>query len=280
MNNADPFDPTTLPISETAKPQTGFGTAFPTKLTTGCGTLYFMNKSPTGLWVAFEDGSVASVPAWWARPFKIGKKSNQLWLSQAYTLTSSPGLPPPINQVFMEVYQQTDDASGLYSGPINYQTSIGGGALSQATQLIQDGLAPGTSLIEATPLAAGSSAIAIDNNGTGILGGGHVSIDGSGNIALNLLSTKGTPILQAGQVETGGCGAFLVATGAGQIIGVWVAFREHLAAVPSSITLGTIIATNANSPAASNITNDGFLLLWTAPAAGQSRFLGTYTTVP
>lgn len=126
MKPQPPFDPSTLPNLNTSTPTTGQGVVFNSGLTTGCGTIYFINKSAVGMWCVFDDGETAEIPAWWARPFAPKKKVNQLWLSQAYTLVNaSMATGIPISSCTIEVYQQTEDASGLYSGPINYQTSVG-----------------------------------------------------------------------------------------------------------------------------------------------------------
>lgn len=120
------FNPTSLPSFTGKIPTIGDGTVFNSGLTTGCGTLYFINKSAVGIYIIFDTGELAEIPAWWARPFAMKSRVNQIWLSQAYALVNaSIASGVPISSCTIEVYQQTEDASGLYSGPINYQTSVG-----------------------------------------------------------------------------------------------------------------------------------------------------------
>lgn len=285
MKNIDPLDPTAFPASASAAPPTGTGQLIQSGLTTSCGTLYFMNKSQVGLWVTFEDGSVGSIPAWWARPFMLKKKINQLWLNQAYQLANNPA-GPPISLLFMEFYQQTEDASGLYSGPIGYQVAVGGGGLTAAQQVVNNDQ-PFEPVVSAGTTGIGARRlVTINNDGSGHLGSDslinpplNVNFDGGGNLYARGLTTGGTPVLANNIQESGGCGSFQVATGAGQIVGAWQPFRERMTNVPSSVTLTTTILTNGSGPAAQNITVDGFMIVWTASAAGQTRFLGTYTTV-
>lgn len=130
MRIMPPVDVTKLPAAGSAVPTQGQGTAFPSGLTGGQGTLYLMNKSNFGLYLLFEDGSLVAIPAWFARPFTPPTKTGQLWFSQAYQLQN--GSVPPIQQLWYEVYQPKEDTTGLYSGPIPYQSVVGGNVTTTA----------------------------------------------------------------------------------------------------------------------------------------------------
>jgi hypothetical protein len=79
---------------------------------------------------------------------------------------------------------------------------------------------------------------------------------------------------------TAPAGAVLNAATAAQTMSVMVAFPYPLSRVPSSITLTPTTTNNiSGSASASNITNTGFRLNWTATNAGATTWLGSYLTV-
>lgn len=122
MRKMQGVDPTTLLPANTTVPVVGTGQHFDSGLVTSCGALYFKNKSNVGVNIVFDNGMSAEIPAWHARLFSMKQRVNQLWLSQAYQL---PIATSPISQLDYEVYQAGEDTSGLYTGPINYRTTIG-----------------------------------------------------------------------------------------------------------------------------------------------------------
>lgn len=122
MRIVDAFDPATLPAAGTAAPTIGQGLHKNSGLQNQCGSLYFMNKSNTGINLVFEDGSFTVLPAWQARVYTLPNKSNQVWMSQAYQLNTSGN---PISMLYWEAYQQGENTNGLYTGPLPYQTNVG-----------------------------------------------------------------------------------------------------------------------------------------------------------
>lgn len=370
----DPSDTANVPVVGTTTPTQGQGKAWPSGLLiNGCGTLYFINKSNVVIYAVFEDGSVTEIPAWWARPYKPRTKTGQIWLTQGAVLNTQQ---QPISQLTLESFQPNEDTTGLYSGPINYQTNIGGGALSQATQVIQTGQVAPTPVLEATPSASFVGAILesiINNDGSFKFGAGPgannqnkvVSSDGAGNLfaytvsflsALTgheftwqstsanhvqlvdattstvlldmddsgnlkiigallgstgtdlirddgsgnaLVGPAGTPpkftsdgqlfifsnvqcnnvILPSGQQETGIGGFRYSNQTAGQVVSVFVPFRQQMTNVPSSITLTVNNNTNLSTLTADNISLHGFKLSGTVVANGTVDLNVTYTTV-
>ena len=174
--------------------------------------------------------------------------------------------------------------------PITTLANVGG-SLIQASQVQQFGQAPGTYVVEATPQAQGSVGITfptqINNDGSFTLGSravvvppANVNGDGAGNFYAKTL-TAGTPVtLTHGAQETGKCGQSYTNVTAGQTIGPATNFKTVMTNVPTSITLNTPSENvNANAPAIGDIDIYGFWLEWTAPGAGTSRYVNTYTTV-
>lgn len=213
MRPTTPIDPSTIPAVNTNVPTTGQGMVVKSGLQTGCGTLYFLNKSNIGIWIVFEDGSTGIIPAWWARPFTMQQKTNQLWLTQAYILNSTAG--NPISQLFLEVYQANEDASGLYSGPIPYQQNLGNNVPinATATSVVNDGNAAGTTIVEATAVGDPSSDVLIKNNGSARFRNSVEAInlvpvqDGVGRL-LGIFGYDGTNNHLAMQCNTDGTVAF------------------------------------------------------------------------
>ena len=288
MRVMQPFDPSTLPQASGSRPTVGEGTAQDSGLTNACGTLYFLNKSNVGVNLLFDDGSYSILPPWFARVYVLkNKTSNRVEMSQAYNLNAQG---QPISQLYWEAYQQGEDTTGLYNGPLPYQLNVGNTVI-QANQVQQFGQAPGTYVVEATPQAQGSVGITfptqINNDGSFVLGSravvvppANVNADGSGNFYAKTL-TAGTPVaLTHGAQETGKCGQSYTNVTAGQTIGPATNFKTVMTNVPTSITLNTPSENvNANAPAIGDIDIYGFWLEWTAPGAGTSRYINTYTTV-
>lgn len=162
MRIMPPIDAASIPAVTTNTPTPGQGTVYPSGLTNGCGTLYFLNKSNFGLLLMFEDGSVVSIPAWFARPFKVKNKSNQLWIVSAYMLNIAS---PPIQQLWYEAYQANEDATGLYSGPIPYQSTVGGNVTSTVSGISNQGETPPIDVIFDQPAGYSSPTIHLTDLG-------------------------------------------------------------------------------------------------------------------
>lgn len=310
MRQMRAFDPSTLPVAGATNPTQGQGQKVDSGLTEGCGTIYFMNKSNVGINVLFEDGSVAMLPAWFARPLVVKTKSNQIWLSQAYTLTT---INNPISMLFQEVYQPGEDTTGMFSGPLPYQQNVGN-ALVQASQVEQLGQPQPTFVVAATPgpvLLGAAQVVQINNDGSVFFGntnalahnnvqwdnagdliaatltserafssdGALITSDNAGNLTLILLKAQAQPTLLTGYQERGVAGAGMQGL-AGGTNNIAVNFKTRMTNVPSSITLTPTVTNNiTGSATAANITIDGFLLTWISTAAGFTRWFGTYETV-
>lgn len=158
------FDPSTLPVAGTRAPTQGIGIVQPSGLTVnGCGTLYFLNKSNTGVLAVFEDGSFVSLPAWHARSIKPTTKTNQIWLSLDYQLATTGN---PISLLYLEAYQPLEDTSGLYNGPLMYETNVGNALPlnTAASSVTNDGNPAGTQVGESS--LAGHQTFLWLNDGT------------------------------------------------------------------------------------------------------------------
>ena len=162
MRTMEAFDPSTLP-AVTGVPTVGEGQPQNSGLTNGCGALYFLNKSNTGIHLVFEDGSRTILPAWFARVYKLKNRSNQLWMSQAYTLNTQGN---PISMLYWEAFQQGEDITGVYNGPLTYETNVGNSVPLQAsaTSVANDGTTVPTEFIESS--ISGTKQLSILTDGT------------------------------------------------------------------------------------------------------------------
>lgn len=144
MRVMQPLDPSTLPQASGSRPTVGEGTAQDSGLTNACGTLYFLNKSNVGVNLLFDDGSYSILPPWFARVYVLkNKTSNRVEMSQAYVLQTQSN---PISQLYWEAYQQGEDTTGVYNGPLPFQMSVGNNTVTIA-QLLQN-LSTNPALIE------------------------------------------------------------------------------------------------------------------------------------
>lgn len=302
----DPSDTNAVPVVGTTTPTQGQGKAYPSGLTTnGCGTLYFINKSNVVVYIVFEDGSVTELPAWWARPYAPKTRTNQLWLTQGAMLNTQAG--NPISQLTLESYQPGEDATGLYSGPINYQTNIGGGALSQATSVVQTGSPALTPVVSATPNANFNPAPSlletiINNDGTFLLGQNGTLGTNAGLAILSQApgiffaaqfnATAGPSVpavtflgkspvqLQTGNQETGHCGGGN-SNGAAGGTNYWTTnYKTVMTNQPTSMTFTAESTLNTGAPFLSSVSDIyGFTLGQVGIAAGPTTWIGTYLTV-
>lgn len=86
-------------------------------------------------------------------------------------------------------------------------------------------------------------------------------------------------VASPGAPVQGPCGATFSNVSAGATVQVSVPFPMTLAKVPGAVTLTQTSASNATGAAAVNLSETGFVLQWTVPAAGATTWLGSYATV-
>ena len=93
--------------------------------------------------------------------------------------------------------------------------------------------------------------------------------------------TPNWPIVyqQSGVGLNGSCGGQATATATAQVWGWWSDFGNTMQVAPTSITLTTITATNANTQTASSLQTTGFLFTANAPAASLITATDKYLTV-
>lgn len=171
------IDPTTI---ASAGPT---GLTVDTGLTSGCGTVYYMNKSNVGIKIIYDNGFNIILPAWYARAVVFQAQSMRQTFEQAYVLNQ---FFPPISQLYMEAFQKGEDTSGLYSGPIPYQsTNAIQGSVTTANQLVNQGNTTGTVFITADVGAGLDNRITLTNDGVLTLGS---SSNFTGKLIINTAS--------------------------------------------------------------------------------------------
>ena len=193
---------------------------------------------------------------------------------------------PPATSIITVAFDQLEKRPpGTY--PVMANNFVGvGNMILVAGEVLDLGRASGTITFEASPQPSGVIPVQearISNDGAADFGDVQsdffVQWDNAGNMFVYSFTSKQTPILHPGFQESGVGGAFLYAGVAGQSLGVMVNFKQRMTNVPSSIILTPTSTLNANPATTLSISVDGFLLTWVAPAVGQSRWIGTYTTV-
>lgn len=162
------FDPTvTQQLSQ------GPGGTFTVSGTADVKFLVF-NESNISLLFLFPDGRRAYIPAWMGMPFCITYPPGQTIWVQEQVLSASG---PPISQVYIQTFTQ---AEPMPTTPFSLvrQTNIGNiqASMNSATNIVNDGNAPATQIVEATPSGqTGGSATQVFNNGKIILGNSQVA---------------------------------------------------------------------------------------------------------
>lgn len=269
-----------------------FSTNNPLNIDTGLGWEYIriINTSPFLLSVAFGNMGQIDFPENYLEDIQLRQEYNGKIVIIPNAIYSASAIASALSSLITINAYQPGELRQPQAQPLTTLSAVGGGALSTVSQVQQFGQPTPTYVVEATPQAQGDLGIVfptqINNDGSAVLGSqaivappAHWSTDGLGNTYTKEMLTADTPILIAGQQESGVGGGFLYAGVAGQALGVMVNFKQRMTNVPSGITLTPTSTLNANAPTALSITVDGFLLSWTAPAIGQSRWIGTYTTV-
>jgi len=129
-----------------------------------CGKIYLFNESAVGLQLTFQDGSVAGLPPYYFRSYTIAKPGIVQW-KQLYTIATGAS---PLSVVVGEAYESVEAKTVSWTeGPLNRQTSIGNTipVSTNATSIINDGNAGGTTIVEATQTGSAGSNVLIDNSG-------------------------------------------------------------------------------------------------------------------
>lgn len=210
MKVLPPIDPTTI------NNMRGSILTVDTGLTTGCGTIYYMNKSNVGIKVVYDNGYNMVLPAWYARSLVLQNKSLRQTFSQQYILNQQN---PPISQLYMEAFQKGEDTTGLYSGPIPYQsTNAIQGSVTTANLLNNQGNAAGLDIITSAILGSNNQTVTLTNDGKLTLGSSGVSsgaltiVTGFGNFQIdsngNIIQVSGQKIV-AQLIDTTSLGADL-----------------------------------------------------------------------
>lgn len=265
MKVLPPIDPTTI------NNMRGSILTVDTGLTTGCGTIYYMNKSNVGIKVLFDNGYNMVLPAWYARSLVLQNKSLRQTFSQQYILNQQN---PPISQLYMEAFQKGEDTTGLYSGPIPYQsTNAIQGSVTTANLLNNQGNAAGLDIITSAILGSNNQTVTLTNDGKLTLGSSGVSsgsltiVTGFGNFQIdtngNILQVGGQKIV-AQLIDTTPLGTidlgFHVANGA--------------RTVDTVVGVGDMFQVNANGPSLLN----GTLGLIAGSISRIAKFTAAVTT--
>jgi hypothetical protein len=147
------FDPTAA-TSGTFDPQ----------VSNPCGRIYLFNESAIGLQLTFQDGSVAGLPPFYFRSYKITKPGVVQW-KQLYFLPTSAA---PTAQVLGEAYESVEAKDVAWTeGPLVRQTNIGNAVntVGGGANFVQnDGNTAGTNIVESTVSGDPSSAVVLTNN--------------------------------------------------------------------------------------------------------------------
>lgn len=233
------------------------------------------NLSIVNIQISFENGSTALLHAGEANYWILDGTTPTLDWAQYSILNTYQAA---ISQVTGTVYNPHEEITGTYPMSLTYQLNIGNAIpVSTATNsIINDGNAPATPIVEATPSGDSSSTVQLSNSGVFKLGNathpgsfstdnGKVSTDGSGNLTVqghasldnthivtdgsgNITQVKA--ITSTGNITTSGTitsSSTVNANGAGT--GLSVANNET---VGGTLTVNGAISTDAGS-----ITSDG-----------------------
>lgn len=159
---------------------------------------------------------------------------------------------PPISDVALEFYEPGEEIPA-YPMTFVRQANVGNTVTTTAiAQVINDGNTAPTTVVEATPSGGGGSQLLLHNDGSGLLGGGHIAIDNAGNITGASLAASeigaGYPAanLGAGTLAAG------VTVPAAQVSGT-VASATNA----TNLTGGTLSSTGAASLDGGTLTTNG-----------------------
>ena len=163
-------------IVETFNPATSTSNTFNAGFSGGTGKLVIYNESNINLQLSWGSFSTYC-PAWTAMLYCITTNSvNITWTAQSQLSSNNA----PISQVIVEAYDTNEPVLGTYPQALMRQTNIGNAINvgAAATNIQNDGNAPGTQIIEATPsdtssvstwLADTSGNLTIKSDNAGVL---------------------------------------------------------------------------------------------------------------
>lgn len=157
------FDPSAV-TSDT------FNAGFPN----GVGRIVVYNESNINLQLSWGSFSTYC-PAWTAMLYCISTSNVNINWQQQSTLVSTGA---PISQVIVEAFDNNEVIVGTFPAALVRQTNIGNtvtASVGSINTLVNDGNTQ-TSIIEATPLGAGSSTISIDNEGNVVIKGNNAGV--------------------------------------------------------------------------------------------------------
>src|SRR6185437_2230079 len=169
---------------------------------TGAVAIELINESNYAIQVRFG-GGVEWLAAWTGDLFHLAQVGGT-----GVTLTPfaiSDAANPPSAVVLSTSYFPGDKITGTFPYPLNRQTNLGNGSIAaNVNQVINDTNTAPSIVVEARPSGAGAAQLQLNNDGSGLYGGGNTTVDNagnetsSGNYQVNSLKTTGTQSAFAG----------------------------------------------------------------------------------
>jgi len=127
------------------------------------GYLLWANESSVSLSISVNNNSFRIHP-WELAKIDFGEPTQQVTWTQEVVLSNSASAP--ISLCLIDAYTPDEVISAAFPIPLVRNTNVGGVVTTSiVTQLINDGNAPGTVIIETTPTGQPSSALSVDNSG-------------------------------------------------------------------------------------------------------------------
>lgn len=266
-----------------------------------------INNSPYLLSVSFGNQGTFDFPEMYLEDIAVGQDFQGKIVIVPIANFSAAAISNALSSLISITAYNPGELASPQSQPITTMAAVGGGALSTVQSIVNFGQPQPTRVLTTSPqssLAAGfgNTAAVIENDGTTSLGGNpdpahdtgqYVLTDNAGNLTaasiapntklpagFTFLKSNKAVTLLAGNQETGYVAlANNNGTNAGNPNIVGVNPKTLWLSTPSSITFTADATTNINAPFASDLTQNGFGFAATQPAAGFTRWLGTYTTV-
>lgn len=182
------------------------------------GKMVVYNESNISLQFTFQNGYSAYVPAWMAVLFH-GPFGNVNVTWEQQTILTGAG-QAPLTQVVVEVYDCHEPIPGTYPAALVRQTNIGNSVpvSTSTSNIVNDGNASGTQVIEATVSGDASSAVVLTNNAAVTLGNAthNAAVTLTGNITQTGNQSITGNVTVAGTTSmTLGTGHTVLATGGG-----------------------------------------------------------------
>lgn len=202
MRPIAPFDPSTATSG-----------AIPGATLPNGGAVVIINKSAYELWLSFDSRDVMDVPAWTARLYKTCERVAQVTWAYANGWTPSGQTSgAPSSLVSLELYGPQEQVPENYPVALTRLVSVGNQvSTSSGASMKNDGNAPGTSIVEATPSDQASSAIQEYNDGSGYR---KVLSAGSQRTLLNVV--RGNATTGKAVIDLGDAGDLTITTYHGQ----------------------------------------------------------------